>query len=253
MQVTFRKRSSPSKEVVEIDDDLNQMTKSRTSSVHHRIAEIYVRLGRPDDAIRSYRRTFWWDEDRQDLRTQGTAHFNIEGLDYALLLAKSGKIVESKAMYYWVLRGMVGNNATPFPMLVVFEPDVEMAVWEDTSEKLITAIMMLRAGHSLEKEIRMQEVLTCEPGSIAAFVHAKVAYSDLSWLSVAHGLARTSDEREWIARYDILAATPKVERADMLLEIQRELGRIQVERREKSVVLQKAKQDMAQMHKRLAD
>jgi tetratricopeptide (TPR) repeat protein len=227
------------------------------SSGSYRLAKALTQSGRAEEALVAYRKAFWWSEKRQDLESNGPPFTDL-GADYALLLAKAGKYEEAKAMYYWVMRQWIQvGGYEDFPFLVVFEPDPTMVVWENKPEKILSAILMLRALHTQElgsRRERIAEVRSREPAWIVPFVYANQRGNwDTAWIRQAATLAANPDEEAWIAAFDEVLASSSLEQQRVAREVKRRLEKMASERRKNSPVLLRAKQDMAQMHKRLAD
>lgn len=244
------------RDAVAIEDGIAAKFGWNSSSADYELAKALTQAGRPDEAIAAYRKAFWWSEKRQDLESNGPP-FTELGSDYALLLAKAGKYEEAKAMYYWVMRGwMLDGQREYFPLVIVFGPDPAMTVWENKPDKILSAIMMLRAMHTQtlqEWRERIEEVRKREPQWIAPFVfaHQKGDW-DVSWITQAVPLAQDKDEKEWLAAYDVVLAAPRLEQQSEFRQVIRKLNKIACERRKNSAVLKQAKLDMERMHLRLA-
>lgn len=222
-----------------------------TSSGSYELAKALVLAKRPKEALEAYKHAFWWSAKKQDLATNGPPMMKL-GTDYAILLAQCGMEEEAKAMYYWAMRQFRGDSSKePIPYLVVFDPDPTMTVWEFSREKLISALMMLRAVFSEnEARDRAQEVLKREPSWIVPVMF--LASLDRSQYDLAYNLATTAEEKEWVRRYDAAFAASKYEQNEVRKRIAQGLADIGAQRRKNSSVLAQAKLDIAKMRTKLA-
>lgn len=117
------------------------------SSAKLYLAKLYVKLKRPEDALQAYRGAFLWDEDGlpEKLKLDWAGNLK-EVMDYAILLAKSGREEDAKAMYYYGLLNFnqASRHSEPAPFLVVFDPEPEGVQWEYTPERLEAAALMIQ-------------------------------------------------------------------------------------------------------------
>ncbi len=183
--------------------------------------EVYLDLGealaeanRFDEALEAYRSGFQWSESIGDLRLEpGREH----GIGYATLLARAGKFEEAKAMYYWVLRQWtVSGGYEEFPFLVVFDPDPSMQVWASTPDKLLSAILMLRAihTHEMHEQNRMfDELIEREPAWVLPFIFRHHRDMDHQWIGHARAMAATPEERQWVESFDRVLTAEKGSRS----------------------------------------
>lgn len=227
-----------------------------SSSSKYELAKALTLFNRPTEALEAYKSAFQWSNRRQDIDSNGPP-FTELGTDYALLLARLGKFEEAKAMYYWVMRNWtVAGGVEYFPYLVVFEPEPGMAVWENKPEKLLSAIMMLRAIQTQtfeERKARLEEVRQREPSWLLPLAYKHGFDDKRQWIDLAKEQAAGTDEKEWVADFEAALARQSFgERQDALREVRKRLESIGVERRKRSAVLKRAKEEMAKLHPRLA-
>lgn len=229
---------------------------SSTSRAAHQLAKALTRAKRDDEAIAAYREAFRWRPDMKDLYSPSVNYVN-DICDYAILLFKAGKYEESKAMYYYAMRGWGGSSYQYFPFLVVFEPDPTMTVWENTPDKLLSAIMMLRAIHTNYSDGQkdwFEEVRKREPAWILPLAYINDGSTrEGAWIHQARPLATSEDERNWIGLYEeMLSITGSSERNNATRQVWLKLAKIAGERRKNSQALKQAKRDMERMHSRVA-
>lgn len=110
------------------------------------LAQVYLRLKKPAEAMEAFRNGYLWNPKRGDLyRGGGDVHFAME---YAILLARQGKPEEAKAMYYYGLSELNPQDqrhVEPVPFLVVFDPEPEGIVWDYDPDTLEAAARMVQA------------------------------------------------------------------------------------------------------------
>lgn len=194
------------REVVKIEGTYGHFV----SSGNYDLAKALTLAGRTDEALAAYRRAFKWDPARKDLKVNGPPVVDL-AMDYAILLAKSGKADEAKSIYYYGLRSGFNpygeSTQEPFPFLVVFDPeDVPNAtVWDYSADSLIAAATMAKAPTAAQTRPLVQEVRRMEPGWVLPVVYLARMLTEGSkkeaLLSEAEGLARTDAERGWIKAY----------------------------------------------------
>lgn len=169
------------------------------------MAKALTRAKRDDEAITAYREAFRWRPDMKDLYSPSVNYVN-DICDYAILLFRAGKYEESKAMYYYAMRGWGGSSYQFFPFLVVFEPDPTMTFWENTPDKLLSAIMMLRAIHTNYSDGQkdwFEEVRKREPAWILPIAYINEGSTrEGAWIHQVRSLAVTDDEKNWIGMYE---------------------------------------------------
>jgi tetratricopeptide (TPR) repeat protein len=116
------------------------------STAKYELAKLLTNLGREPEALAVYRRAFKWDPNRGDLTINGPPALQIS-MDYAILLARSGKAEEAKAIYYWGLRllnRIQTRHTEVVPLLVVFDPEPEGVFWEYSPQRLEAVAAMLK-------------------------------------------------------------------------------------------------------------
>jgi hypothetical protein len=168
-------------------------------------------------------------------------------MDYAILLAKSGKGDEAKAIYYYGLRRGFNLSALadfePYPFLVVFDRDENpnATVWEYSTENLVAAAMMAKAhGIDKDQDSVLNEIRNNEPNWVLPIIYQASKLwkgkrrSDL--VKLAKALATTDIERTWIKAF----------------EAGENLAKVGLEMRRSSSVLNKAKADLEQIHDKVA-
>ncbi|MCC7435223.1 MAG: hypothetical protein IT363_11100 [Methanoregulaceae archaeon] len=216
------------------------------------LAKALVRAEKDDEALVAFRKAFRWSPERSDLITGVVSQEDTA--NYALLLLKAGKVEEAKAMYYYVMRYWGDNGYQYFPYLIVFEPDPTMTVWESTPDKLLSAILMLRAIHSRDHAVRkdrIEEARKRDPSWILPVFYANESF-DTKWFTQVAGMASDQHEKEWIFIYQQAFALSGVEQRNAIRDVWLKLGKIAAERRKNSEVLKQAKLDMARLHPKLA-
>lgn len=196
-------------------------------------------LGQPIEALAAFKDSLRYDARTGDLDTFGP--YGIHTMDYAILLARQGRLQDAKAVYYYVLRHLSERGEAefePIPFLVVFDPDPTMTVRELTPEKLIAAATMVRAMWETAPKKTAERAHELEPTWLFPVMFLAKLTSDRrdERLALARNLARTDEEREWVRTFDLRAT-------------RNEIGR---RRRVASPVLQRAKRDLATTHTRIA-
>ncbi|MEW5884138.1 MAG: tetratricopeptide repeat protein [Armatimonadota bacterium] len=229
-----------------------------TSRYHHHLAKVLVRTGRKDEALEAYRKAFRWDAELGELDF-GTAPAVQEAMEYAILLAQAGREEDAKAMYYYGLRifnRFPGGILEPFPFLVVFDPDPVMQYWPYSVENFTAAATVLTAD--LSGPYRPYEkVRQMKPDWILPAIYnvwqPLVDGQERERLAAAMRLARTQEEREWAALYQpMLELTDWQEQLHMFDQVADRLAAIGAERRKNSVVLRRAKENLRNIHHRIA-
>ena len=111
-------------------------------------ARIYVKQNKPADALDAYKRVFAWNAVRGDIEGGSGAGVHA-AMEYAILLARSGRSEDAKAMYYYGLRaymsGAISRSMEPAPFLTVFDTNPEGTQWDYTPQRLEAAALMLQA------------------------------------------------------------------------------------------------------------
>lgn len=219
------------------------------------LARALIRAKKDDEALAAFRDGFRWQPEQGDLIHGGLLVDDMA--DYALLLLDAIRFEDAKAMYYYALRHWGNTSDSRFPLLVVFEPDPMMTVWEDKPDKLRSAILMLRAinsgysdGRNVQKE-RIAEVRKREPSWILPVFYANQNFG-AAWFTQVAGMASDQHEKEWVAMYEQVLPLSGVEQRNAVREVWLKLGKIAAERRKNSEVLKQAKLDMARLHPKLA-
>lgn len=242
---------------VRIEDDIALRFGWNSSSADYIHARALTLANRPGEALGAYRKAFWWSDKRQDLESNGPPFLEM-GPDFGILLAKAGQYEEAKAMYYWVLRvwGLSGGGGNEhFPFLVVFDPDSTHEAWKGSPDKLLSALLMLRAIHTQgmdEQNRRLEEVRKREPAWVVPFVYLHRRDMDFRWITQAQAMAATSDEKQWMLSFDRVLTAERGMEHSVMREIRIEFEKMTCDRRKNSAVLKQAKLDMAKMHPKLA-
>lgn len=243
------------KDALELSKAFDKRYSGFSSRAARELAKALIRAKRDDEALAAFREGFRWHPEQRDLIQAGFFLSDIG--DYALLLLTAGKSEEAKAMYYYALRQWGHASDANFPLVVVFEADDTMTVWEDNPEKLRSAILMLRAinsgdidGRDVRKE-RIEEVQKREPTWIVPIFYANQNFG-AAWFSQAAGMASDKHEKEWVALYEQVLPLSKTEQRTAVREVRNRLGSIAIERRKNSQALKQAKLDMERMHSRVA-
>lgn len=239
------------REAIAIEDTIP----SFISSGRYELAKALTLAGRVDDALAAYKSAFRWDPKRRELDSNGPP-FIFLGMDYAILLAKSGKAEEAKAVYYSTLRRLKDNKRgpqEPFPFLVVFDDDPAMTVWDYSSERLITAATMVKAPDmNTEARTLTMQVREREPSWIVPAMHLLTGKWDQD-LQQALLLATNEEERNWVRTYiDALAAVEGHEKYLKFKEISMQMAAVGYARRQASVALQDARAWLEQNYSRVA-
>jgi tetratricopeptide (TPR) repeat protein len=225
------------------------------SSGNYELAKALVLAGRPEEALAAYKNAIEYREDWHELHINGPP-FPYVQLDYAILLAKSGKVEEAKMIYYSVLRNYRGNrNSEPFPLLVVFDYDPTMVVWEYSPERFIAAAMMARATLSQNEAVSMAErVAIMEPNWVVPVVYLASRGKRSENLRIAQALAANDEEKAWVRMYtDAIALGGDVSEVNQRVrDVAASLAAIGVARRKASPVLQQAKLDLEQNWQKVA-
>lgn len=202
---------------------------------NYALAKALTTAGRTNEALDAYKQAFMWDPVRKDLMTNGPPAALIN-MDYAILLAKSGKLAEAKAIYYRGLRLLDQHSTSdfePIPFLVVFDADPTMVVWDLAPEKLIAAAKMVKAPHMNDQDVATtEEVRRMEPGWAVPVVYLATRSPNArrpGLYKLAEAQAESDEQRAWIQAFQ----------SGKLSE---EIGRT---RRQASAVLRQAKLDIA--------
>lgn len=226
-----------------------------TSDYHHRFARVLTRAGRRDEALEAYRKAVRWDAEQGEL----DSHIEI-AMEYAILLAQAGREEDAKAMYYYGLRiissgSLPNGRGEPFPFLVVFDPDPVMQYWPYSVENLTAAALVLTRSKGFREPL--ERALRMKPDWIVPAMYNVwqdfVDHQERERLAAAMRLARTQEEREWAALYQpVLELTDSMEQLDMFEQVADRLAAIGLERRKNSVVLRRAKENLRNIHHRIA-
>lgn len=246
------------REAVRIEDEVEKKYGGFTSTSSYELAKTYTQLGQIDSALAAYKRAFRWDAKRQEIETNGPPFITLT-MDYAILLARSGKHEEAKAVYYSGLRKLVQvrRGLEPMPSLVVFEAEPGMTAWDYSPEKLTAAATMAMAADLGSRETAAaEEARQLEPSWVAPvlFLATRVGGSKGSaLLKLAESMARTAEEKEWVQDFMALEAIhDPAERQIKTAEVDRNHAEVGVARRKASTVLRKSKDDLAGTYQRIA-
>ncbi|MEW5884137.1 MAG: tetratricopeptide repeat protein [Armatimonadota bacterium] len=229
-----------------------------TSRYHHHLARVLVRTNRNDEALEAYRKAVRWDAEQGEL---DTTTFPLQiAMEYAILLAQAGREEDAKAMYYYGLRtissgSLPNRRGEPFPFLVVFDPDPVMQSWPYSVENLTAAALVLTRSKGFREPL--ERALRMKPDWIVPAMYNVwqdfVDHQERERLAAAMRLARTQEEREWAALYQpVLELTDSMEQLDMFEQVADRLAAIGLERRKNSVVLRRAKENLRNIHHRIA-
>ena len=247
-------KASAAKQATKAIDEFRKMIaieqtfpRSRLSSAgHYGLAKALTLANRPKEALEAFRAAIRWDPGSGEL---GWTEGIYVVLDYVMALARAGRLEDAKAVYYSYLRKQTVNALTePFPFLVVFDDDPNMATWALSEENLIAvATMLLAQGHEpggTESVARAEAVRLMKPDWIMPAIFLASVKSE-DWrrdLELARKLARSQEERQWVTdfqrgdiRFEGESDTQRWERINRL-------SQIGVERRKSSVVLEKGKE-----------
>ncbi|MCO5297803.1 MAG: hypothetical protein M9921_13205 [Fimbriimonadaceae bacterium] len=180
------------------------------------LARVYLRAGRDVEAIEAYKHVFAWNAAKGDLEP-GFGDFVKYAMEFAILLAKSGRPEEAKAMYYFGLRNFNPEKGRfePAPFLTVFDPEEEGECWEYTPERLEAAALMIqimqggmlnRATHEETSAVQLApKVRELVPDWFYPYLYRAAqgwnSEQTSSDLALAQALARTSVEREVVELY----------------------------------------------------
>lgn len=192
------------KDAIQIEKTL----RGHGGSSYHELAKALAEAGCTEEALAVYKQTVFWDPIRKELNDKSTSYIRIK-LDYAILLAKFGKVDEAKMVYYSVLRTYNKSGQKtyePYPFLIVFDPDPTMTVWEYTTGKFVAAALMLRSMNmsssaravALAGEVGQMEPTWIVPVMVQAIRAERRERAP--YIGQAMSLARNEEEREWIRR-----------------------------------------------------
>lgn len=176
----------------------------------HQLALLLARQGQGGEAISTFSEVFKWDSARNDLTSGSGSLFNA-AMDYAILLARSGKADEAKALYYYALRryNPTGRRELePVPLLTVFDPDIEGVVYEYSPAHLEAAALVIKACDSGDENPveLLDRAKNLWPEWFIPHLWLSVGYwhnvsqMDVK-LSEIEALARPGQERDSIAKY----------------------------------------------------
>ncbi|MCO5297809.1 MAG: hypothetical protein M9921_13235 [Fimbriimonadaceae bacterium] len=181
------------------------------------LARTYLRAGRDAEAIEAYKHVFAWNSAKGDLEP-GFGDFVKYAMEFAILLAKTGRPQEAKAMYYFGLRNFnpfKERPIEPIPFLTVFAPEEEGESWEYTPERLEAAALMIqimeggmlnRVTHEETSAVQLApRVRELAPDWFYPYLYRAAqgwnSEQTSSDLALAQALARTSVEREVVELY----------------------------------------------------
>jgi len=212
------------------------------STGSYQLAKALTAAGRASEALAAYKEAVRWDPIRKELTTNGPPQILLV-MDYAILLAKSGKAEEAKSVYYFGLRHYneyAEDAFEPIPFLIVFDADPTMTVWDYSSEKLVAAATMAKAPFMQSRRTQgLDLVRRMEPGWALPLVHIADSSPNKErpqLYKAAEDLALTTEEKAWIEAYRAGGSLAKVGFA----------------RRKESSVLRQAKLDLSVIHDKIA-
>lgn len=240
---------------LEMSKAFDQRYSGFSSHAARELARALIRAKRDGEALVAFREGFRWSPETGDLIHGGLLMDDMAS--YALLLLDASRFDDAKALYYYALRHWGNTSDSRFPLLVVFEPDPMMTLWEDKPDKLRSAILILRAinsgssdGRDVRKE-RIEEVRKREPSWILPVFYANESF-DAAWFTQVAGMASDQHEKEWVSMYEQAITLSDAEQRNAVREVWLKLGKIAAERRKNSEVLKQAKLEMARLHPKLA-
>lgn len=230
-----------------------------TSEFNDALARALTAVGRTEEALDAYRQAVRWDAAKEELDIT-YAPVQI-AMDYAILLAQAGRDEDAKALYYYGLRifnagSHANGRAEPFPFLVVFDPDADMVHWRYSTDNIVAAALVLAPRPYLPRD-PLRTARTMKPDWIIPAIYSVwqdfVDHQERERLAAAIRLARTQEEREWAALYQpVLELTDWQEQLHMFEQVADRLAAIGLERRKNSVVLRRAKENLRNIHHRIA-
>lgn len=177
----------------------------------YELARVLVQVGRSEEALKAYAKVFRWNDRRGDLEV-GTGEVVMPIMDYAILLAQTGRSEEAKAMYYFGLRNLNlqgERSKEPVPFVVVFDEEADGVVWEYSPEKLQAAALMAKlvTGASSPRVTAdaLRQIESLVPGWFypVLWKSANRLGKDEKekGLTEANRLAKTDAERRLLAKY----------------------------------------------------
>lgn len=212
-----------------------------SSRAHYAAAKALASLNHDSEALQLYKKAIRWNPKEQDLECRGPERFRLS-MDYAMLLAKNGRMQDAKTIYYWGLRflGENGNYTEPIPFVFVFDPDDTCVFIPYTVEKFTSVALLLQAVEDLDLKL-METIAKHEPDWLYPLVYIwnrqeLDGEKDQKLLDKAMKLATTDRERKWLD-------------ACKNNTLPQNLGK---EIRSQSEVLKKAKADLVKNYKRVA-
>lgn len=117
------------------------------SNARYALARLYAKQNRAADALEAYKRVFAWNAAKGDIENGSGAGVHA-AMEYAILLARSGRSEDAKAMYYYGLRAYMNGGMSramePAPFLTVYDSDPAGIQWDYTPERLEAAALMLQ-------------------------------------------------------------------------------------------------------------
>lgn len=124
----------------------HELTMKRTPRIAEcDLAMLLSSQGKDDMAIEMFQQTFKWNADRHELvQLAGGAR---ESMEYAIVLARSGKKDEAVAAYYFGLSeyNSSSRDIEPVPFVTVFDSEPEGVQWEYSQDRLEAAALILIA------------------------------------------------------------------------------------------------------------
>lgn len=222
----------------------------------YELAKALTAAGRTEEALDAYKRAVSWDPVKKELDINGPPHIRV-ATDYAVLLARTGRSEDAKAIYYFALRSFNSNaegDKEQLPFLIVFDQDQTMTSWQYSRERLIAAATLVRAAdddqRALFEGVRRQASDWAIPALYLALRSPVAEQPGL--MSVAASLA-TGEERDWIGQYEnLLTIEDSLERHHAAKQIAKQMAEIGLARRKASTVLAKAKADLEESWSRIA-
>ena len=186
-----------------------------SSSGVYQLAKAYQTQGSYTEAMDAFSKAVKWNKKWGDWSVNGPQAILV-AMDYAMLAAKVGDHAKAKEMYYWGLRVFNrygGKDFEPYPLLVLFDPEPGMDVWEYSADALVLAATMAKAPHMNSRCIPMvKEIRASKPDWLVPVVFLATFGSteeSAQFYAAARSMAKTAEERELIEK------TKGKERIDM--------------------------------------
>lgn len=174
----------------------------------YRLAKALLLSGESAEGLLEFKRCFRWDAKKQDLRFD-LSDVGAIGAEYAIALARAGRLDDTVHVYYWALRkfsGIGDMRREPIPFAIVFDPDSHCIQWEKSQENLILAATMLKQAQRLcnSENPELKWVRETKPDWFFAIVyqaHCSGKTVREGMLQQAEALPLSARERIWLLDY----------------------------------------------------